>query len=66
MIILAHFHALFAEHRAVIEIDTLAVRRGYLPGPKLNVILRWAAAHRHGLRQAWELTQARLPVRRVE
>jgi len=31
-----HFHALFAEHRAVVEIETLTQIEGYLPKPKLR------------------------------
>jgi len=60
-----HFHALFAEHRAVIDIETLVVTRGKLPRPKLRAVLKWAAPRRAKLLEAWNLTQAHLPAERI-
>jgi len=58
-----HFHALFAEHRAVIEIDTLTVMEGYLPKPKLQAVVKWAGSRQNALHGVWRNTQARLPSR---
>jgi len=33
-----HFHVLFAEHRAVIDIKTLTLSRGDLPKSKLRAV----------------------------
>ena len=53
-----HLHVLFAEHRAVIDIQTLKLDRGELPRAKLRAILGWAASRRVRLLEAWDLTQA--------
>jgi len=62
----AHFHALLAAYRAVIDIETLTLSRGYLPRAKFRAIVRWAAPRRDGLMHAWDLTQAHLPAGVVE
>lgn len=49
----AHFHALYGEHEALIEIETLALLRGFLPRRAMALVLEWAAAHRPELRQDW-------------
>ena len=59
----AHFHAVYAEFEALIEIDTLAVYRGELPRRALAMVLEWAELHRSELRRDWELARSgRLPV----
>ena len=51
----AHFHALYAEFEAVIDIETLGVMRGSLPSRAMALVLEWAQLHREELRQDWEL-----------
>jgi hypothetical protein len=41
-----HFHALYAEHEAQINIRTLEVIEGDLPKRALALVLEWAAEHR--------------------
>jgi hypothetical protein len=55
-----HFHVLFAEHRAVIDIRTLKLTRGELPRAKLRTIIKWATPRRVQLLQVWEVTQLQL------
>jgi len=50
----AHFHAVYGEHEALIEIDSLATLRGELPRRALALVLEWAALHRAELRSDWE------------
>jgi hypothetical protein len=50
----AHFHAVYGEHEALIEIDSLAVLRGELPRRALALVLEWATLHRAELRANWE------------
>lgn len=50
-----HFHALYAEHKAVVEIRTLNVLEGYLPRRALALVLEWAQQHRDELMEDWEL-----------
>jgi len=58
-----HFHLAFAEYGASVEIATLRVIHGSLPPAKLKVVLRWAAARRAELAEAWEavVTEKRSP-----
>ena len=57
----AHFHAVYGEQEALIEIASLAVLRGELPRRALaHWILEWASLHHSDLRANWE--NARLGV----
>ncbi|MHB8383464.1 MAG: DUF4160 domain-containing protein [Candidatus Binataceae bacterium] len=49
----AHFHALYGEFEALIEIETLSVFRGSLPRRALGLVLEWAVLHRTELREDW-------------
>jgi Domain of unknown function (DUF4160) len=48
-----HFHAQFAEHRAVIDIESLSMSDGYLPVVKRRRVLAWAATRTHLLHRAF-------------
>ena len=50
-----HFHALYAEHEALIDIRELRVIRGSLPRRALALVLEWAAEHREALVEDWDL-----------
>lgn len=48
-----HFHAVYAEHEAVIDIRTLEVLQGSLPKRALAMVLEWATDHRTELMENW-------------
>ncbi len=50
-----HFHALYAEYEALIDIRTLEVIKGQLPRRALALVLEWASEHRNELLEDWEL-----------
>jgi hypothetical protein len=50
-----HFHALYAECEALIDIRTFEVIRGDLPARAMALVLEWAQQHREELRMDWEL-----------
>lgn len=50
-----HFHALYAEFEAVIDIRTLVVLRGELPSRAMALVLEWSQLHRDELMKDWEL-----------
>ena len=52
-----HFHAEYAEYRAVIDIRTLEVIEGKLPRRALGLVLDWAELHREELMCDWDLCQ---------
>ncbi|GIX16237.1 MAG: hypothetical protein KatS3mg119_0423 [Rhodothalassiaceae bacterium] len=49
-----HFHALYAEHEALIDIRSLEVLRGSLPPRALALVREWDAAHRDEPMENWE------------
>jgi hypothetical protein len=50
-----HFHALYAEYEAVIDIHTLEVIKGNMPRRALALVLEWASEHRSELLEDWKL-----------
>ncbi len=50
-----HFHAIYGEHEAQIDIRTLAVLEGHLPRRALALVLEWAEQHRDELMEDWTL-----------
>lgn len=60
-----HFHALYGEHEAQIDIRTLEVIMGYLPKRALNLTIEWAIEHRHELMEDWNLCQTRQQPRKI-
>jgi hypothetical protein len=50
-----HFHALYAEFEAVIDIRTFEIIRGELPLRAMALVLEWAQLHRDELLRDWEL-----------
>lgn len=61
-----HFHALYAEHEALIDIRTLDVIEGDLPRRALSLVLEWAQAHRVELMEDWNLCRQMQPPRTIE
>ena len=50
-----HFHALYAEFEALIDIRAFEVIGGQLPGRAMALVLEWAQLHRDELMRDWEL-----------
>ncbi len=50
-----HFHAIYAEFEALIDIQTFEVVRGELPRTAMTLVVQWAQQHRDELMQDWEL-----------
>jgi hypothetical protein len=44
-----HFHAIFNEYRAIIEIETGEILKGILPGKQLKFIQVWTEIHKDEL-----------------
>ena len=60
-----HFHAIYAEDEALIDIRTLALIRGALPRRALALILEWAALHREELLEDWDLCATKQTPRKI-
>ena len=50
-----HFHALYAEHEALIELRDFRDIRGSLPERAMKLVLEWASEHRDELMENWNL-----------
>lgn len=61
-----HFHALYAEHEAKIDIRTLEVIEGSLPRRALALVLEWAQEHRTELMEDWSLCTQRQSPKKIE
>jgi hypothetical protein len=48
-----HFHVEYAEHQALIDIDSLRVIRGSLPVAQYRKVVAWARPRKSALHMAW-------------
>jgi hypothetical protein len=60
-----HFHALYGEHEALIDIRTMEVFAGSLPRRALSLTIEWAIEHRHELMEDWNLCQSKQMPRKI-
>jgi hypothetical protein len=61
-----HFHARYGEFEATIEIATLNILEGTLPGRALNLVQEWAMMHREELLDDWRLCRQNARPSRIE
>ena len=57
-----HFHAYYGDPSVVIDIETMAPRRGKLPRRIVGMVVEWAVEHREELMADWELAQLHAPL----
>lgn len=60
-----HFHAFYGDNEAWININTLAVFSGSLPGRALGLVVEWASIHQDELRQNWELAKQQQAILKI-
>ena len=61
-----HFHALYGEFQATIDIDRLEVREGKLPRRALELVLDWARLHQNELMDDWRRCRDKQQPLRIE
>ena len=61
-----HFHALYGEDEALIDLRDLRVMRGRLPRRAMALVLEWAADHRDELMEDWTLCRRLQPPKAIE
>lgn len=49
-----HFHAVYGEQEALVEIDGLTLLQGRLSPRAKSLVLEWASLHQPELRAAWK------------
>lgn len=61
-----HFHALYAEHEALVDIRSLEVVQGALPKRALALVLEWASQHQSDLMEDWDLCSQMQTPKKIE
>ena len=61
-----HFHALYGEYEALININTLAIISGKLPGRALGLVIEWASLHQAELGELWARARQSEPLGKIE
>jgi len=61
-----HFHALYGEFEATIDINTLSVVEGELPRRALALVGEWGMIHRTELLENWRLCREKAQPGRIE
>jgi hypothetical protein len=64
--VVTDFHALYAEHEALVDLRNLSVIRGALPKRAMALVLEWAAVHRQELMEDWSLCSQLRPPKPIE
>ena len=61
-----HFHAIYGEHEAEIDIATATVLAGRLPRKARALVMEWLEEHRDQLQRNWDLARAGNPLESIE
>ncbi len=61
-----HFHAIYAEHEAIIRLDDGSSIRGGLPTTAARLVEQWRKLHEAELHQNWLLAQTPAPLLGIE
>ena len=57
-----HFHAIYGEHEALIEIETGVIHQGHLPKTDHDLVNRWRTIHIRELRDEWNRARQQQPL----
>ena len=60
-----HFHAVYGEFEAVIDIETGTVISGELPKRALSLVSEWRSDHTRELQENWELARQHQPLKKI-
>ncbi len=60
-----HFHAVYGEHEAFIEVETGQILYGHLPATALRLVQTWLVQHREELNQDWKLAKQLQPLKKI-
>jgi hypothetical protein len=61
-----HFHAIYGDDEALIEIQRLSVFAGRLSPRVLGLVMEWATLHQRELLEDWNRARNRRPLERIE
>ncbi len=60
-----HFHAVYGESEAVIDIETGEVISGQLPKRALALVAEWHEEHKAELRENWKRARQHKPLKKI-
>jgi hypothetical protein len=60
-----HFHAVYGEFEAVIDVETGTVISGELPKRALSLVSEWRSDHAGELQENWELARQHQPLKKI-
>jgi len=61
-----HFHAIYGEYEAVIDILTAEIIRGPLPRRAHSLVVEWINLHHDELLEAWTLARSSQPLNPID
>ena len=61
-----HFHAIYGEFKATVDIRSLSISEGNLPRRASTLVLDWAELHQKELLDDWDLCQTKQQPRPIE
>jgi hypothetical protein len=61
-----HFHAIYAEYEALIEIETGNIHEGFLPKKALELVNEWRLLHLEELKGAWQKSRQEIPLTPID
>ena len=61
-----HFHALYGEFEALIDLGTMAIIRGSLPRRALALVREWATLHPNELKEDWQLCETKQSPKKIK
>ena len=61
-----HFHAIYAESEAILDISTLAVIEGRLPPRATGMVVEWATLHQKELLDRWNSARRHQRLEKIE
>ena len=60
-----HFHAIYGDYNAEIEINGLSVLAGKLPSRALGLVIEWASQHQHELLENWNRIEKGQTIKKI-
>lgn len=61
-----HFHVLYNDFAAIVEIDTLSIIEGKLPPRALGMTMEWASIHQDELKAFWDTASRMEPIGKIQ
>jgi hypothetical protein len=61
-----HFHAVYGNFEAIIDIEKNEIIGGHLPPRVLGIVTEWTALHQDELMKNWERARNQEPLKEIE